>query len=119
MTTWPDIARDSLEAAKLLRDAGHHRSAVSRAYYAALYVLASRLPLDRVPRHNDVRGLIDRHLDEWPAWRRRKLRTAFNRMRRRREDADYDRRTVTNAGDSQEVLDLASSVLKEFAVEEN
>jgi uncharacterized protein (UPF0332 family) len=36
MASWTDMAAEALVAAKILRDAGQWRSAVSRAYYVRL-----------------------------------------------------------------------------------
>ncbi len=43
MRTWQDMAVDSLRAAKKLRDAGHFRSSVSRAYYAVFCLVTAEL----------------------------------------------------------------------------
>ena len=89
MTSWPDIARDNLTAAKVLRDAGHSRSAVSRAYYAVFSVIVARLPDERSPAHRDLPRLVDRHMGDLPEWKRRWLKSLIRGLYRLRLNADY------------------------------
>lgn len=66
METWPEVASKNLEAAKLLLQAGQHRSATSRAYYGAFAAITGflsdnnmRFPIGREgPSHGKLPGLL-------------------------------------------------------------
>ena len=109
---WPDIARDSLEAAKLLHDVGHHRSAVSRAYYAAFSAVVARLPAGRSPPHRDMPLLIDRHLAELPVWKRKWLKSLIRGLYRLRLDADYSPPAPIATAASRDALRDGSTLMR-------
>ena len=105
MTPWPDIARDSFVAAKVLRDAGHHRSAVSRAYYAAYARVTAELegraslPADREgPDHDDLPEMVIDYLSRMQYPARREVREILIRLYDYRLHADYrPSRVIGNA----------------------
>ncbi|PJB65315.1 MAG: hypothetical protein CO096_18590 [Armatimonadetes bacterium CG_4_9_14_3_um_filter_66_14] len=98
MASWTDMAAEALVAAKILRDAGQWRSAVSRAYYAAFSALTAELS-DIVghgfgkyehPPHREMARLIERHLKQHlrtgdSDW----LKSLIRRLYKARLDADY------------------------------
>jgi uncharacterized protein (UPF0332 family) len=94
--TWDDAARDSLDAAKLLREAGHHRSCVSRAYYAAyaratylLTPLADFPPQRYGPNHDDLPRMAADYLTKLTFAERQECETLLEQLYERRITADY------------------------------
>ena len=100
--TWDEIGRDSLEAAKLLREAGRHRSSVSRAYYAAHYAMTKFFldngytlpPRRNTPPHLRQARLIALHPGGLSRKQQQVAREVLSRLYNRRIDADYDRRVT-------------------------
>jgi uncharacterized protein (UPF0332 family) len=94
--TWRELSLDSLRAAKALLDAGHLRSSVSRAYYAAYCAAASELAGRGVtfahgwnnPSHEQLPDLILNNT-ALPRDQRWRVNKALRILRRAREDADY------------------------------
>jgi uncharacterized protein (UPF0332 family) len=96
---WDAIGRENLRAARGLKGSKHWRSSVSRAYYAAFDVLNHvLLPAEAPPagyrthRHQQLTGLVRRHLTRLTASRNRSLRTTITRLYNARLAADYDER---------------------------
>lgn len=98
MANWDDIARDNLQAAGLLQQAGHYRSSISRSYYAAFSAVT--LVLQRslcsmpngweTPQHRDVPQLIEKTLrNRLKRPRLSQLKLAIRRLYRARLEADY------------------------------
>jgi len=58
-----DRAREALEEAALLLQAGHTAAAVNRQYYACFYAVSALLLTEgrSAPRHTGVRALFNRH----------------------------------------------------------
>jgi uncharacterized protein (UPF0332 family) len=113
---WDEMARDNLKAAHALVEAGHHRACVSRSYYAALQALTFQLPLDTVPKHEDVSSLIDKHINFIPKWKGNRMVSQLARLRKARIRADYHLRPITTAADAAEMRKIAGSVLKNLEV---
>lgn len=91
-------ARDCLQAARVLRDAGLFADAVSRSYYAIFHggqaLLAS---IGRAARtHEGVRHLVSEHFVRTGALTP-ELGRAFARAAADRGDADYDAEAVFTA----------------------
>ena len=110
--TWDEIGRDSLEAAKLLREAGRHRSSVSRAYYAAYYVFTQRLPEDRVPKHQHVQGLARQHFGGITELQQVRLIELLESVQKRRVLADYNRVKMTDETAAEEAVSEAEEAIK-------
>ena len=96
MPGWDAIVVENLNAAQTLGDAGHHRSSVSRAYYAAFaassFVLKVRAPFARgrgTPPHHEVPGLLEQQLSHLSPRGMRNLLTAVSRLYKNRITADY------------------------------
>ena len=94
--TWDEIGRDSLEAAKLLREAGRHRSSVSRAYYAAyakvtgLVAPFADFPEDREgPSHEKLPTMASDYLTRLAFRERQRVESSLERLYVRRIEADY------------------------------
>jgi len=98
--TWADLAsvqRDlaTYIAKELDGDQRFARGVCSRAYYAAYALVTARLPAGtgfshgwQNPAHRELRGLVNR-IAGLSDSQRRAVRCALNRLRHRREDADY------------------------------
>jgi uncharacterized protein (UPF0332 family) len=110
--TWDKIGRDSLEAAKLLKEAGRFRSSVSRAYYAAHYVFTEFVtrngfipaPRRQTPSHLAQAGLVGRHAGTLSLREQRLLRQTLTRLYSRRIDADYDSRVRIDSSTALEAI---------------
>jgi len=96
---WDALGRENLRASQYAKGGKHWRTSVSRAYYAAFdainFVL---LPLESPPRryrthrHQDLNGLIKKHLTGFSNSDNRALRVQINRLYKARLAADYDER---------------------------
>ena len=119
--TWDEIGRDSLEAAKLLREAGRHRSSVSRAYYAVYARITAAIASTAVfvedregPGHDSLPDLAFDHLSRLTYGQRREIETSVRRLYQARIYADYHpSRVVANAESRQSVL-LADRVFRKL-----
>ena len=108
---WHEIASDSLQAARQAQ-AGHARSAVSRAYYAFHAALTNVLinagyaPAEnrQTPPHNAQARLIGVHLSDRGPGFVRDLRAIHRRLYAARLDADYNRRVSVNSEVSLQAL---------------
>ena len=94
--TWDEIGRDSLEAAKLLREAGRHRSSVSRAYYAVYARVTAELvevipfsPEREGPSHKSLPLLARNYLSRLDFPTRLLLRDRIQSLYDLRVEADY------------------------------
>ena len=96
MATWLELSKDSMQAAKTLADAGHWRSSISRAYYAAYCAMTERFiergvrfPRGRRnPAHEQLLPLI-RHNLKLDRAKRQRLSNYVRYLRAARENADY------------------------------
>ena len=96
---WDQMGRENLKASQHAK-AGHHwRASVNRAYYAGFDALNHiLLPLENPPRryrthrHQDLTGLVRRHLSGLSVAKNRALRATITRLRTARLAADYDER---------------------------
>ena len=94
--TWDEIGRDSLEAAKLLREANKHRSSISRAYYAVYARVTAELeevvpfPPERSgPSHKSLPLLAKNYLSRLDFPTRLLLRDRIQSLYDLRVEADY------------------------------
>ena len=83
-------SREGLAEARVLLDAGHLHTAVSRLYYACFYAVSALLLTEgrRVSKHSGVRSLFDRlwvKTGRVPVERARFYRRLFDH----RQEADY------------------------------
>jgi uncharacterized protein (UPF0332 family) len=96
-----DLARETLEAARVLRRAGLHRHAVGRAYYAVFHAACALLAHigRRARTHDGVRALVNEHFVRpgllAPEHARTLRQTASDRS-----DADYDASATFDEEDS-------------------
>ena len=101
MATWKDLGDDSLNAAKRLRDHGHLRSAISRAYYSAYASASDALLRSGVDfssasfpnaSHPQLQQLVRHNLDskQFPERVRKEAATKIRNLFRFRATADYD-----------------------------
>jgi uncharacterized protein (UPF0332 family) len=103
MPGWDEIAADNFQSANCLGKAGHWRSCVSRAYYAAFsavtHVLTGKVTFRQnreAPDHKEVPKLIDCYLKDLPD--ASKVTKAVRRLYNGRLEADYKSgRTVDKA----------------------
>jgi uncharacterized protein (UPF0332 family) len=102
---WDEIGRENLRAAHYAKEGAHWRTAVSRAYYAAfdainfvLLPVESPPPRYRTLRHQDLQGLIRKHLTGFSVAANRELRTTISRLHKARLAADYDERLTHDSG---------------------
>lgn len=83
-------AREALEEANLLLDAGHFATAVNRIYYACFYAVSALLLSEgqTSTKHSGVRALFDRH---WVKSGRisKELGRFYRDVFDRRQESDY------------------------------
>jgi uncharacterized protein (UPF0332 family) len=96
---WDAIGRENIKASHHAKSGQYWRTSISRAYYAAFDALNHvLLPLENPPpryrthRHQDLDGLIKRHLTGFSASKNRSLRVTVTRLYKARLAADYDER---------------------------
>jgi uncharacterized protein (UPF0332 family) len=119
VATWNEMSRDSFQVAKRLLEAGHLRSSISRAYYAAYCAVTSDLTARGVsfaygwnnPSHDQLPELV-LHNTTWPRTTRYQVSRALRRLRRAREDAEYRPEAVIERSAAVEHLHTASLVLR-------
>jgi uncharacterized protein (UPF0332 family) len=84
-------ARETLDEARLLLDAGHANACVNRLYYACFYAVSALLLTEgeTSAKHRGVRALFDRH---WVKSGRvsAELGRVYRRLFARRQRGDYD-----------------------------
>ena len=115
METWLDIARSNKKAAASLFDEGHHRSAVSRAYYAvyaratnALVCQGVAMPAGREgPQHQKLASMIGDTLRK-PDFVGRLVRRLYSM----RCYADYMPSVTVGARDGRNALSLMYKALE-------
>ncbi len=83
-------ARETLEEAQILANAGRWNACVNRLYYACFYAVAALLVKNDLasPKHTGVRGLFNKHYvktDKVP----RDLARIYNDLFERRQEGDY------------------------------
>lgn len=98
--------RQDLQFARLLLDEGGYRQAVNRAYYAAFALTtAVLLTLDIERRkHSGVESAFNQYLVK-PGTIEPEYADIYRRIRRWREDADYDDFADFTRQDTQDVLE--------------
>lgn len=99
MATWEQMANDNLLAAKALQKMGHHRSAVTRAYFAAYSAVTSELALVKGvkftfeinPSHGELASLTLNHLPlkVFATHMRRNIKRSQGLLWKARVEADY------------------------------
>jgi hypothetical protein len=128
MDDWRALSIDSRRAALELIKAGHWRSAVSRAYYAAYCAVAHGLRTHRPelrfkhgwrnPDHMEMPRYIRNHLDHLDRASRAELSGRMRFLRKVREDADYRPSAVVDEVLARSALRVACSILLAMGVEE-
>lgn len=96
MATWQEMSRDAMNAAQILLEELHYRSAISRAYYAVYCGVAAKMGAGKVqfphgwknPSHEQVFLFLKNLFRKSPNLRKQ-VTTSFRRLRWGRENADY------------------------------
>lgn len=85
-----EAAREELETAREMIVHGHLRAAVSRSYYAVFYMASAALFSQSVQRakHSGVESAFSEFLVK-PGYIEPEFSRIYQRVRRRREEADY------------------------------
>jgi uncharacterized protein (UPF0332 family) len=124
--TWKELADCQHAAARHLRAAmvqGFDRAICSRAYYAVYALITSRLPAGislgrgwQNPQHANLPKYVARisNLDDDE---RRAVKTALNRLRTRREYADYHAGITVDNRSARESMRDAAEVYRILAPE--
>lgn len=119
---WEVMARDSLLASKVLFDKGHHRSAISRAYFSAYSAVTNELSSikgvkfgfeDNNPVHRKLPSLALHHLPErrFTMQERRNIKTQLSNLWKARIEADYGPRVNITKAAALDAVREASSVM--------
>src|SRR5687768_7294946 len=101
MSTWTEMAKDSLEAAKELKEIGRIRSSLSRAYYSAYALITEELLRSGYtvstgrypnPAHEQLATMAKFNLDpaRFSEQSRRQIGHGLRTLRQLRTAADYD-----------------------------
>jgi uncharacterized protein (UPF0332 family)/predicted nucleotidyltransferase len=103
--TYLGLAREGLEDAHYLRQGGRLRSTNSKAYYAAHYALVAALYALNVVRakHSGIEGALSQFLVK-PGLVEEEYKDIFIRLRKRREDSDYEPKFVPNERETDRLL---------------
>ncbi len=85
-----DRARETLEEARILANAGRWNACVNRLYYACFYAVAALLVKDGLasPKHTGVRGLFNKHYVKTGKVPK-DLARIYNDLFERRQEGDY------------------------------
>lgn len=107
------LARETLEAARVLRAAGLHRHAVGRSYYAVFHAACALLASigRRARTHDGVRHLVNEHFVRPGLLAAEHART-LRQTASDRGDADYDASATFDDEDSATDLTRAESFVK-------
>jgi uncharacterized protein (UPF0332 family) len=105
-------AKDDLDTAKLLLQAGKYKAANNRAYYACFHALTSVLALEPIAfkRHKDVIGYFNKnyiHTDIFPKDIGRKI----SNMEIIRHKSDYDTFYIAGKEESIEQVEAAADII--------
>lgn len=109
-------AREALQEARVLLDAGHVAAAVNREYYACFYAAAGLLLTEgrSSPRHSGVRALFNQHWVK-PGRVAVALGRTYGRLFVRRQRGDYADLTRFDPGDVRAWLDDAREFVEVVA----
>ena len=107
-------AREDLEIAAALNDAGHYRVAVARCYYAAFYAISALLMTKSVVRskHGAVRAAVHQYLVR-PGILTPKQGKLFDQLQYDRQDADYDMQYAPGAEIAMERLEQSRGLVEQ------
>lgn len=122
MAIWLDLASDARKATNRLIMDGHHRSAISRAYYAVyskvtheLISLGVPMPQDREgPAHGRIRMLIEKNLIKLPKEKREALSQMVGSLYAMRVFADYRPGISVDPRDVREAASLMKKCFDAF-----
>lgn len=103
--TYLGLARDGLQEAHHLREGRHLRAANSRAYYGAHYALVAALYALNVVRskHSKIEAALSQFLVR-PGFIEEEFKDIFVRLRKLREDSDYDPHFVPNEQETDRLI---------------
>ena len=107
------LADDELEAAEGLVGMGHHRIALTRAYFAVFHAVRARLFAENLePKaHAGVGHLWNLHLVETGVYEASTSRL-LARLQKYREEADYARELVVDEAGAREELAAARGLVE-------
>ena len=105
-------AKETLRVAKLCYDYGHYKDTVNRCYYAAFYAVKAVLALAEIDfkRHKDVVAYFNKEFvasGKFPGEMGRRLA----RLKRKREDNDYDDFVLTTKEEAFEQYEAAQYIV--------
>lgn len=111
-------AREALDEAKLLLDAGHLATAVTRIYYACFYAVSALLLTEgrSSTKHSGVRALFDQH---WVKSGRisKELGRFYRDMFERRQESDYADLVSYKPAEVSEWLEQSRGFVKQVSQE--
>lgn len=103
--TYLGLAHDGLQDTHYLRQGGRLRSANSKAYYAAHYALVAALYALNVVRskHSKIEAALSQFLVR-PGFVEEEFKDVFIRLRKLREDSDYEPKFVPNEQETDRLI---------------
>jgi uncharacterized protein (UPF0332 family) len=120
---WLAVARSARGAANRLVADDHHRSAVSRAYYAAYskvtheLVALAGLPMPQGregPSHRRIRPIIESSMPNMVQAKRDKLSEMLGRLYTLRIEADYQPSVEVGATEGREAISIMKTIFEAF-----
>ena len=105
-------AKETLGVAKLCYDYGHYKDTVNRCYYAAFYAVKAVLALAKIDfkRHKDVVAYFNKNYVAKNIFSR-DLGKQLGRLKRKREDNDYDDFVLTTKEEAFEQYEAAQYIV--------
>lgn len=113
-----ELAREELEIAEMLVQAGHHRVALARTYFAVFHAVRARLFAEGLePKtHAGVQHLWNLHLVK-PRVYDSSTTKLLARLQKFREEADYAQAFVVDEVSAREEITAASELVRRIRKE--
>lgn len=106
-------AVDTLDTAKLCMEHKRYKDAINRCYYAAFYAVKAILALEEIDfkRHKDAVAYFNQHYVATEIFDR-EIGKRLGRLKRKREESDYDDFYVASFDEAKEQYESAELIVK-------
>ncbi len=105
-------AIETLDTAKLCMDNKRYKDTINRSYYAAFYAVKAVLALEEIDfkRHKDVVAYFNQHYVATDIFER-EVGKFLGRLKRKRENSDYDDFYIASADEATEQYEAAEMIV--------
>ena len=105
-------AIETLDTAKLCMDHKRYKDTINRSYYAAFYAVKAVLALEEIDfkRHKDVVAYFNQHYVATDIFER-EVGKFLGRLKRKRENSDYDDFYIASADEATEQYEAAEMIV--------